>query len=100
MREAVCTIFLADTASLSVAGPVRLCTLTIYQQYNDTQNEFPAHRCNVNNGGSSGSMESALTLSMVDDLYSKTNGNAFVHEMVTDDDTTMRAVLCHNNKKG
>ena len=41
------------------------------QQYNDIQNEIPAHRCNVYHKGSSGSMESALARSKVDDLYRK-----------------------------
>ena len=37
---------------------------------------------------------------MVDSVFRKTNAKAFINEMVTDDDTTMRAVLSHNNKKG
>ena len=45
-------------------------------------------------------MESALALSMVQDTYRETYQKAFIAEMVTDDDSTMRAVLSHHDKKG
>ena len=54
----------------------------------------------MNHEGSSGSMESALALSMVDDIFRNTHEKTFIGEMVTDDDSTMRAVLPHNEKKG
>ena len=103
MLEGVYTTPLADTTSLSVAGSVRSCILELKksstsQLYNDTQNDIPTHRFNVNHEGSSWSMESALALSMVDDVFK--NGKAFINEIVTDDDTTMRAVVSHNKKKG
>jgi hypothetical protein len=37
---------------------------------------------------------------MVDDTYRETYQKAFIAEMVTDDDSTMRAVLSHHDKKG
>ena len=54
----------------------------------------------MNHEGSSGSMESALSLSMVDSVFRKTNAKVFINEMVTDNDTTMRTVLSHTKKKG
>ena len=47
-----------------------------------------------------GSMESALALSMVVDIFRNTYEKTFIGEMVTDDDSTIRAVLSHNEKKG
>ena len=63
---------------------------------------LPQHKCNVNHSGSSGSMESKLALCMVTDICRETNGAANVGELVTDDDSTMRANLKHktNNNKG
>ena len=45
-------------------------------------------------------MQSALALSMVDDIFRNTHEKTFIGEMVTDDDSTIRAVLSHNEKKG
>ena len=53
----------------------------------------------MNHSGSSGSMESSLALKMVEELYKNTNKRAFVGEIVTDDDTTMRSNVTHTGKK-
>ena len=47
---------------------------SIYQQYNKQQEEIPTHRCNVNHEGSSGSMESALALTLCEEICIQIQG--------------------------
>ena len=53
--------------------------------------EIPSHTCNVNHVDSSGSMEASLALNLTIDMYNKTKQKIYVREIVTDDDSTMRA---------
>ena len=69
------------------------------EKHNTTQQNIPEHRCNVNHVGSSGSMESTLALRIVEGLHKSTKKKAYVQKLVTDDDSTMRSNLCHNDKK-
>ena len=45
-------------------------------------------------------MESALALKLCEDLYTQTESKTIISERVTGDDTTMRAYLSHENRKG
>ena len=45
-------------------------------------------------------MESELALKSTVDLFKETNNNELVSQLVTDDDSLMRAYLSHENKKG
>ena len=49
------------------------------------------HFCTINHEGSSGSMEANLALSLTIELFDKSNASVCLNEIVSDDDSTMRA---------
>ena len=53
----------------------------------------------MNHSGSSGLVECALALNMAVDVNNFTNKKAFIGEMITDDDTTIRANIKHTYQK-
>ena len=53
----------------------------------------------VNHTGSSGSMECALALAMLCEIHTSTTKKAHISQIVTDDDTTMRANIRHEGNK-
>ena len=60
------------------------------------------HRCTINHEGSSGSMEAKLALELTTNMFNDKKGKVFLNEIVSDDDSTMRALLQHksNHTKG
>ena len=61
------------------------------------------HKCPINYEGSSGAMESKVALSLTEQIFNNSNGHLYVKHLVSDDDSTMRSLLTHqneNNKKG
>ena len=61
-----------------------------------------SHFCTINHEGSSGSMEAKPALSLTTELFDKSKARLYLNEIVSDDDSTMRALLKHqsNNDKG
>ena len=60
------------------------------------------HICSINHEGSSGSMEAKLALELTTKLFDESKGRVYLNQIVSDDDSTMRALLKHhdNNTKG
>jgi hypothetical protein len=61
-----------------------------------TSVDCPPHNCSMNYGGSSKGMEATAALEMVKDLFENEEVQAFVNEMVLDDDASTRALLSHS----
>ena len=55
------------------------------------------HKCSINYKGSSGAMESKVALSLTEQLFNNSNGRLYVKHLVSDDDSTMRSLLTHQN---
>ena len=53
--------------------------------------------CNINSYGSSGAMESELTLVLTEKVFPDSDGNVYVGYIVSDDDSTMRCHLQHES---
>ena len=51
------------------------------------------HECNINSEGSSGAMESDVALRLTIGIHQKWGGRVFIKNIVSDDDSTMRAYL-------
>ena len=69
--------------------------------YNHTKSGFtaanmPPHKCGQNYDGSSKGMEAAAALQMVKRVFEHKHVQAFVAEMVLDDDASTRALLRHS----
>ena len=60
-----------------------------------TTEEFPDHKCAKNYEGSSKGMEATAALAMVKRLFEHELVQAYVKEMVLDDDASTRALLSH-----
>ena len=54
--------------------------------------EAHMEECNVDSHGSSGVMEAELALVLTEKVYTESDGNVFVHYIVSDNDSTLR---CH-----
>ena len=72
---------------------------SICTSINETINNIPPHKCNVNHTGSSGSMECALALDLTQKFHETTQNKAAIGQIVTDDDTTMRSNIKHKGDK-
>ena len=70
-------------------GILKKCPTCI--AHNNNEEQIPAHKCNVNHTGSSESMKTKLAFHMVSELCLQCDNRTFFSEIVTDDDTTMRA---------
>jgi hypothetical protein len=57
--------------------------------------DIPTHNCTKNYDGSSKGMEATAALEMVKEIFDNENIQAFVSEMVLDDDASTRALLSH-----
>jgi hypothetical protein len=77
---------------------VRKKKCKICSKYNRDEIEIPPHNCQVNHEGSSGSMEAGLALDSIKELIEKSKKKVHIKQIVTDDDSTMRA-HCANKKK-
>ena len=51
--------------------------------------------CNVNSTGSSGAMESQLALDLTVQVFEESDGHVYVAEILSDDDSSMRALVQH-----
>ena len=67
----------------------------------ETKEEEPGeHECPKNYMGSSKAMEADGALSLVKNLDLETNSKVFIESFVTDDDSSIRAILRHPSKRG
>ena len=49
----------------------------------------PEHICNINNGGSSGAMETVSALKLTKEVYNETGGVVYIQHLIIDDDSTL-----------
>ena len=72
-------------------------------RYERQDQDLPTHTCPKNYTGSSKAMEADGLLQAYIDLYRQSNGTLAISHVVTDDDSSMRALVSHHsamNKKG
>lgn len=62
----------------------------------------PVHLYTINREGSSGSIEEKLALELTEQLFNETKGRVYLHKKLSDDDSTMWALLQYpdHNKMG
>ena len=84
-------------STIVTAKECRICS------YNEAQSkEPPPHDCPRNYSGSSKAMESDAALNLYESLFYDSKKKIVLKSIVSDDDSTMRALLKHpkNHKRG
>ena len=79
------------------------CNVCLRLDANEDIENIKPHKCPLNyDDGSSNAMESEAALDIVQNIYNENEGKKFVKAIVSDNDSTLRAILKHpsNHNKG